>query len=79
MQKYFTAGQAADDNITQRMRIAYWISKATSTHLEYIILIAFSQQQWLHERAYMLRYSTLPVMFCYLLPFYTYILPYVCE
>ena len=79
MQKYFTAGQATDDNITQRMRIAYWISKATSTHLEYIILITFSQQQWMHERASMLRYSTLPVMFSYLLPFYTYILPYVCE
>ena len=53
--------------------------KATNTHLDYVILIAFSQRQWLHERASMLRYSTLPVIFCYLLPFHTYILPYVYE
>jgi hypothetical protein len=45
MQKYFTAGQAAGDNITLRMRIACWISKATNTHLDCVILIAFSQQQ----------------------------------
>jgi len=31
--------------------------KATNTHSEYVILIAFSLQQWLHERASMLRYA----------------------
>jgi hypothetical protein len=36
---------------TWRMRIACWIPKATSTHSEYVTLIAFSLQQWLHERA----------------------------
>jgi hypothetical protein len=40
-----------------RMRIAYWIPKATDTHSEYVILIAFSLQQWFHERAPMLCYS----------------------
>jgi hypothetical protein len=39
-----------------RMRIACWILKATNTHSEYVILIAFSLQQWLHERASLLRY-----------------------
>ena len=39
--------QAADDNITQRMHFAYWITKATDTHSEYVIIIAFAQQQWL--------------------------------
>jgi hypothetical protein len=39
------------------MRIAFWIPKATNTLLEYVILIAFPQQQWLHERASMLRYT----------------------
>jgi hypothetical protein len=34
-----------------RMRIACWIPKATYTHSEYVILIAFPRQQWLHERA----------------------------
>jgi hypothetical protein len=32
-------------------RIAYWIPKATNTHSEYVILIAFPLQQWLCERA----------------------------
>jgi hypothetical protein len=39
-----------------RMRVAFWISKAINTHSEYLILIAFLVQQWLHELAYMLRY-----------------------
>ena len=36
---YCRVGQATDGNIMQRMRIACWIAKATSTHLEYVILI----------------------------------------
>jgi len=39
-----------------RVRIACWIPKATYRHPEYVILIAFPLQQWLHERASMLRY-----------------------
>jgi hypothetical protein len=38
-----------------RMRIACWIPKATNAHSEYVILIAFPLQQWLHERASLLR------------------------
>jgi hypothetical protein len=34
-----------------RMRIACWTPKATNTHSEYIIRIAFPQQRWLQERA----------------------------
>jgi hypothetical protein len=33
-----------------RMRIACWIPKATNTLSEYVILIGFPLQQWLHER-----------------------------
>jgi hypothetical protein len=40
-----------------RMRIACWITKATNIHLDYIILIAFPRQQWLHERVSVLRYA----------------------
>jgi len=36
-------------------RTAGWIPKATSTHSGHVILIAFPQQQWLHECASMLR------------------------
>jgi len=39
-----------------RMRISYWITKVTSTHSDYVIHIAFTLQQLLHERASMLRY-----------------------
>ena len=45
-----------------RMLIACWIPKATNTHLQYVILIALPHQQWLHDRASLLRHSTLPVL-----------------
>jgi len=40
---------------TWRMRTAWWITKATNTHSQYVILIAFPLQQWLQERV--LRYT----------------------
>jgi len=40
-----------------RMLIACWIPKATDTHSEYVILIAFRLRQRFHERASMLRYT----------------------
>ena len=54
MEKYGKARQATYDNIIRCMRIASWITKATDTHSEYVILIVV-QQQWLRERASMLR------------------------
>ena len=51
MQKYGTARQVTE-NITRRMRYACWIKKATDTHSQYVILIAF-----LRERASTLRYT----------------------
>jgi hypothetical protein len=39
----------------RRMRFACFITKATDTHSQYVILIAFPRQQWLSERASMLR------------------------
>ena len=41
--------------IVRPMRIACWIPKATNAHTGCVILIAFPLQQWLHERASMLR------------------------
>ena len=41
-------GQATDDTIARRMRIACQIPKATNTHLESVVLIAFPQRQLLH-------------------------------
>jgi len=42
---------------TRRMRIACCIPKATNTHPEYVLLISFPRQQWLHENASILRYT----------------------
>jgi len=47
---------------TERMRISRWVTKATNTRSEYVIIIAFPLQQWLHERASIYVICTLPVM-----------------
>jgi hypothetical protein len=54
------AAQATDDNITRRMYIASWKSKATNTLSEYELLIAFPQQQWLSGGASLLRFAYIP-------------------
>jgi len=40
-----------------RMRVESWIPKAINIHSEYVTLVAFPLQQWLHERASILRYT----------------------
>jgi hypothetical protein len=56
MEKYFRAGQP--QMTIWRMRIACWIPEATDRHSEYVILIAlFPLQQWLQERASLLRHT----------------------
>jgi len=40
-----------------RMRISCWIHKARNAHTDCVTLIAFPQQQWLHEHASVLRYT----------------------
>ena len=56
--KYGRAGEATDDcvHLIQRMRFAFWLSKATDTRSEYVILIAFPLK---HERATILRHTYL--------------------
>jgi len=39
------------------MHTTYLILKAINTHLEYLILIAFQLQQWLHKHISMLQYT----------------------
>ena len=67
MEKYGTAKQATDDNIARRMHFAILIPKATDTHSEHVVNIYFPRQQWLHEDASVLSYST---FFVYLFVFY---------
>jgi len=42
-----------------RMRIACWITEATSRHSEYVIIIALTLKQWCHQRICMLRYTSI--------------------
>jgi hypothetical protein len=49
--------QAIDDNIIWCMHCACWLPKATDTHSEYVILITYPWQQWLHEGASVLLYT----------------------
>ena len=53
MEKYGTAGQVTDENITRRMRIAFWVTKAKYT--EYVKRTDFPRQQRQSERAPMSR------------------------
>ena len=52
--KHGTARQVADGNIIRRLPFGGWITEATVTHSEYVVLI-FPRQQWLRERASILR------------------------
>ena len=52
-----------------RMRISCWIPKATNTHTGCLMLIAFTLQQWLHERTSVLRYTYIVCLVCFLHPF----------
>ena len=45
--KYCAARQVANDSTVRRMHFACWIIKATDTHLECVLLIAFPRQHWL--------------------------------
>ena len=55
MAKYGTAKQATDDNVMRQMHIVCWIPKGLQGHSEYVVLIAFTLQQWFYKRATMLR------------------------
>ena len=52
--KYCRVGQALSS-----MRIACWIPKATNTHSQYVTLITFPQEQWMHEGASMFHHTYL--------------------
>jgi hypothetical protein len=62
VEKYGRAIQATDDNIIWRLRFECWITKATGTHSEYVILV-LPRQQWLRERALILRYTYIACLF----------------
>jgi len=63
VEKYGTAGHATDDSKIRRMSFACGITKATDTHSEYVILIAFQRKQWLTRTRFNITFMrTLPVL-----------------
>ena len=68
MTKCGEAGEATDNNIIWSMRVACWITKATDTHSGYVIVTSFARQQWLRERASMLRYTSIASLTLFHLP-----------
>jgi hypothetical protein len=60
LSKYGKTGQATDDNVIWRMRLACWITKATDGYrhtLEICNTYCFPTEQLLRERESMLRYT----------------------
>jgi hypothetical protein len=55
VEKYGRAKQDTNKNIIEGMRNACWITKATNTHSQYVILPAVALQHWSRERALILR------------------------
>jgi len=47
-----------------RMHIACRINKITHMYSQYGMLVAFPRQQWLHERAAILRYMYIAYLVC---------------
>jgi hypothetical protein len=59
VEKYNTAAKARDDNIMQCMCFACWITKATNTHSEYVMIFTSLRQQWFRKSASTLSYTYL--------------------
>jgi hypothetical protein len=55
VEKYCSAEEITDENTLRRMHFVRWVTQATNTHLDYVILIAFLMQERLSERASILR------------------------
>ena len=59
MERYDRTKEATEDNVIWHMRFAFWITKATDTHSEYVIIQGFPRQQRLLKRSSALRYTSI--------------------
>jgi len=57
VEEYGTARQATEATVIRPMRYACWITKATDTHSEYVVLIIFPRQKYLQNRALILPWT----------------------
>ena len=60
VEKCCWAGEVTNDSTARRTQTAWWVTKATETHSEYVILNAIQWQKWLRERELELRYTYIP-------------------
>jgi len=67
VEKYDTARQATDDSMIQHMCFTCWITKATNTHLEYVMLSAFLQWQWFDSLLWCMYFACLDWIAVYVL------------
>jgi hypothetical protein len=63
VEKYSRAGEATDDHVLWRMRMACLINKATNGHSECVIIIPLPHQTWLQEHVSMLSYTYIACLF----------------
>jgi hypothetical protein len=63
MEKYGGTRQATDDNMTLHVHFVCCIAKAANTHSEYVTLPTLPWQQWFLERALVLRYPLLRLLY----------------
>jgi hypothetical protein len=49
LEKHGRAMQTTDESTMRDKGIACWVNEATNALSEYVIIIAFPLQQWLHE------------------------------
>jgi hypothetical protein len=59
VEKYGRDGDSTDSNMIRSVRFAYQRTKARIQALKIVVLIVFPPQQWLCERASLLRYTSI--------------------
>jgi hypothetical protein len=63
LEKYATARQTKYDNIIRHVPCR--MTRATNTHSQHVLIIGFVRQQYLRERACMLRYMYIVCLVVY--------------
>jgi hypothetical protein len=64
MRKYGEVRLATGANTIRSMSFACWVNKATDTHLEYILLVAFPLLQWVGQRHSTLLFKYIGCLIC---------------
>jgi hypothetical protein len=68
--EYGADREATDENKIRGLRFAWWITKATNTHFEYLLIIVFPRQESYTKAPHCYIVRALPLLFiiCIVLP-----------